>query len=131
MPTATGSFQVETWDEQPYHEDASGKLTQAIVAQAFSGGIAGRGEARWLMAYRPDGTAHFLGLQRVEGSVDGRQGAFVMATTGDFDGTTATWRVEIVEGTATGALAGITGSGRFGAEHGPEATYAVDFDFTG
>ncbi len=126
MTAMRGTFQVTGWDEKPYHEAASGKLTLAVVAQAFSGGVSGRGDARWLMCYRPDGTARFVGLQRVDAEVDGRRGSFVLETIGDFDGKSARWKADVVEGSADGELSGMRGSGRFGAEHGPEATYELD-----
>ena len=114
------------WDESPYHESADGKLTLAVVNQTFSGGVAGQGDSRWLMSYRADGTARFVGLQRVDGAVEGRRGTFVLETAGDFDGKTATWNATVVAGSGTGELAGLRGSGRFGAEHGPEAVYELD-----
>ncbi len=130
MTLAQGTFQVTEWDEKPYHESASGKLSLAVVAQVFSGSVSGRGDARWLMSYRPDGTARFVGLQRVDGEVEGRRGSFVLETIGDFDGKTASWKADVVEGSADGELKGMLGSGRFGAEHGPEATYELDLAFS-
>jgi hypothetical protein len=126
MAKQTGTFQVSGWDEKPYREGPAGKLTYAVVEQSFAGGISGRGEARWLMAYRVDGTARFLGFQHVEGEVEGRHGSFVLETIGEFDGTTATWDATVVQGSAAGELAGMTGTGRFGAVHGPEAIYELD-----
>ena len=130
MTLARGTFQVTEWDEQPYHEGASGKLSLAVVAQAFSGSVSGRGDSRWLMSYRPDGTAHFVGLQRVDGAVEGRRGSFVLQTIGDFDGRTAKWTADVIEGSADGELSGMRGSGRFDAEHGPEASYELDLVIT-
>jgi hypothetical protein len=121
-----GEFRVTGWDEQPYHEGAAGKQTLAIVNQEFSGGISGTGEARWLMAYRADGTAHFVGLQRVDGHLGGRRGTFVMETSGDFDGTIARWTAAVIAGTPDGQLEGLTGSGEFSAPHGSTATYELD-----
>ena len=130
MTLARGTFQVMEWDEKPYHESASGKQTLAVVAQSFAGSVSGRGDARWLMSYRPDGTARFVGLQRVDGEVEGRHGSFVLETIGDFDGKTASWKADVIEGSAEGELQGMRGSGRFGAEHGPEATYELDLVFS-
>ncbi len=130
MTLAKGSFQVAGWDETPYHEGASGKLTLAIVSQTFDGDVRGRGDARWLMCYRPDGTARFVGLQRVEGEVQDRRGSFVLETVGEFDGTTATWTANVIQGSADGELASVRGSGRFGAEHGPEAVFELDLSFS-
>ena len=65
---ATGTFKIEGWDEQAYSESDDGaKLTRAAVKQAFSGDIEGEGAVEWLMCYRPDQTADFVGLQRIVG----------------------------------------------------------------
>jgi hypothetical protein len=121
-----GSFEVTSWHEEPYHEEGDRKLTTATVEQRFSGDIDGHGLARWLMAYRPDGTAHFAGLQRVEGSVDGSRGSVVLQTTGAFDGRVARWDAVLLEG--AGTIDGLSGSGRFEAPHGSVATYEIDLE---
>lgn len=123
-----GEFKVMSWDESPYDEGNGRKLTLAIVGQVFSGDVNGSGSARWLMSYRPDGTARFVGLQQVDGTVEGRRGKFVLETTGDFDGQMARWQATVVDGSGTGDLTRLKGSGRFGAEHGPGATYSLDLD---
>jgi hypothetical protein len=125
---AKGTFQVTSWDEKPYHEDGSRKLTLAIVDQTFSGDISGAGVARWLMTYAPDGTAHFVGLQHVDGAVQGRHGTFVLETIGDFDGEMARWRAGVVDGSVAGQLTGLKGSGRFAAPHGSEASYEIELE---
>jgi len=125
MSESKGSFTVEGWDENPYIEADGMKMTLAVVKQLFSGAIDGTGEARWLMAYRADGTARFVGLQRVECAIGGRRGSFVMETAGDFDGATARWSGTILDGCGAGELAGASGSGEFAAPFGAEATYEL------
>lgn len=127
---ARGAFQVTSWDETPYHEEGSRKLTLAIVDQTFTGDISGAGAARWLMSYAPEGTAHFVGLQHVDGAIQGRRGTFVLETIGDFDGQMARWRADVVEGSAAGQLSGLKGSGRFGAPHGSEASYEIELEIS-
>jgi len=127
--TATGIFEITGWDENPYETNDDGsKLTRAEVTQAFHGGIDGEGAVQWLMAYRPDGTAHFVGLQRISGTMGDRRGSFLVETTGEFDGTIATGAWSIIDGSGTDGLAGIRGTGTFGAPHGSEATYTLQYD---
>jgi Protein of unknown function (DUF3224) len=129
MERATGSFQVRSWDENTYEElEGGGKLTLASVEYALRGDIEGEGTVRWLMVYQADGTAHYTGLQRVRGSIAGRKGSFVVETVGDFDGELAAGTWEIVPGSGTGALAGISGKGTGRAPSGAEATYQLDYD---
>jgi hypothetical protein len=127
MANATGSFELSSWNEETYDDDQANKMTLATVEQKFSGDIEGDGAVRWLMAYRADGTARFVGMQKVDGSLAGRRGSFVLETAGDFDGQMARWSVTVIAGSGTDELTGLTGAGNFGAEHGPEATYQIDY----
>lgn len=127
MTTAAGSFQVASWKEDAYDEpEGPGKLTRATVELTFSGAVDGSAAVEWLMAYRADGTAHFVGLARIRGTVNGRPGSFVLENTGEFDGTVARGSWSVVRDSGTGDLAGLTGTGGF--EAGQEATYTLDYD---
>ena len=53
---------------------------------AFAGDLEGEGTVEWLMGYGDDGTAAFVGLERVVGKVGDRSGSFVLQHTGTFDG---------------------------------------------
>ena len=128
MNKAKGSFQLASWNEETYDDGHSGKMTVAAVSQDFSGDITGDGTVRWVMAYQDDGTARFVGMQQVVGTLDGRRGSFVLETAGNFDGQMARWDATVVSGSATDQLAGLEGKGRFGAVHGPEATYEIDYE---
>ncbi len=125
MATASGSFKVASWKEDAYDDpDGAGKLTRATVELTFSGAVDGSAAVEWLMAYRADGTAHFVGLARLSGSVDGRMGTFVLENTGEFDGMVARGAWSVVQGSGTGELEGLSGTGGF--EAGQEATYTLD-----
>jgi hypothetical protein len=131
MPTrATGRFKVAEWDERTYAEtEGGGKLTQASVKQAFSGDIEGDGTVEWLMCYRPDETADFIGLQRIVGRVGGRFGSFVLLQTeGTFDGKEARGALAVVPGSGTGDLRGLRGEGEFTAPLGSEASVSLDYE---
>lgn len=128
MATATGWFEVQSWEETAADVAPDGsKLTEASVSQQFGGDVEGKGSARWLMWYRKDGTARFVGLQKIEATLDGRSGSFVLETYGDFDGTAATWEAVVVPGSGTDALMGLSGNGRFRAPHGSRAEFGLDY----
>jgi hypothetical protein len=126
---ATGTFKIESWDEETYSEIGDGrKLTQASVKQAFSGGIDGDGAVEWLMCYRPDETADFVGLQRVDGQVGDRAGSFVLQMAGTFDGKEAKAEWSVVPGSGTADLDGLRGKGEFSAPLGGEPSVTLDYD---
>jgi hypothetical protein len=131
MVKAKGSFELASWQEDTYEELGDGaKLTRASVTQTFGGDVDGEGAVEWLMAYRPDGTAHFVGLQRIRGIVGGHKGTFVLETTGEFDGQMASWTASVIAGSATGELMGLTGQGKFAAPRGPKATFELDYELS-
>ena len=83
---ANSRFTIKSWDEKPYSEGQDlPKLTRAAVTKAFTGDIAGEGHVEYLMMYRSDGSATFVGLERVVGHVAGKAGSFVLQRTGVFE----------------------------------------------
>lgn len=126
---ASGTFKVDSWEEDSYAETGDGgKLTRARVKQTFSGDIEGEGAVQWLMAYRADETAHFVGLQHVAGRLGDRSGEFVLETSGTFDGKKAEGEWNVVPGSGAGELRGLRGSGGFSAPLGPEATVTLEYE---
>jgi hypothetical protein len=127
---AMATCKIEDWDEETYADVEGGrKLSRASVRQTFSGDIDGEGSVEWLMCYRPDKTADFVGLQRIEGRLGDRSGSFVLQQTdGTFDGGVATGRLAVVPGSGTGELEGISGSGEFRAPHGEPARLTLEYE---
>lgn len=124
---AKATFKVESWEENKTVDAETGATALARVEQTLSGEIEGQGLAQWLMCYRPDQTADFVGMQRISGRVGDREGSFVLTSNGAFDGKVAAGDMVVVEGSGDGDLAGITGSGSFSAPHGSEATIELDY----
>jgi hypothetical protein len=127
---ATSTFTIDSWDEHPYHEHGTGrKLTRAQVKQTFSGDLDGHGEVQWLMCYRPDSTADFVGLQHFVGRVGERSGSLVLETRGTFDGKAATGPVRIVPDSGTDELTGVSGDGELRAPLGGQASVSLTYRF--
>lgn len=130
MTIATGTFKVTGGSEDPYDElEPAIKLTHASGTQTFEGEIAGDGAVQWLMLYRADKSAHFVGLQRITGSVGGRRGTFVLAAEGDHEGGASRIRLTVVPGSGSGDLAGIQGTATMTAPGGPSGTYELEYSF--
>ena len=96
------TFEIEKWDESPVEEWEGGKLTRASVTKRYSGDVEGDAVLEYVMAYRPDGTAAFVGIERISGSAGGRMGALVIQQVGNF-----------ADGAATATLTVVGGSGDF------------------
>jgi hypothetical protein len=126
--TATGTFEVSAMEEDTYQQlEGVAKLTHARGKQRLSGDLTGEGTVEWLMCYRVDGLARYVGLQRVVGSLRDRSGSFVIEARGNFDGAASKGTWSVIPGSGSGALAGLRGEGSFEAPGGPKASFALDY----
>ena len=128
MPSATGTFEITGMHEDPWgREEQEPRLTRAGGTQRFSGDIEGDGVVEWLACY-VNGQARLVGLQRIDGAVAGRDGAFVIEATSDHDGKQSSGSWRILDGTGSGDLAGISGQGGFEATGGRTVGYRLDYE---
>lgn len=129
MGQATGTFTVASWDESTYQDLGDGaKLTKATITFGMEGDITGKGTWDALMCYRPDGTAVFTGIQRIQGQLAGIDGSFVVQADGEYAAGEARSRWHVISGTGTGGLAGLTGTGESVASATPPGRFTLDYD---
>jgi len=126
---ATGQFKITGGHEEAYADRHPGRLTRAGGMQEFSGGIEGTGRIEWLICYRGDRTADFVGIQEIDATIDGRRGEFVLTSVGSHDGVRSKGRWTIVPGSGKGDLIGIVGNGTLAAGPGPQATFELSYEF--
>jgi len=127
--TANARFAIKRWDETPYSEvPGEPKLTRATVTKTYTGDIEGEGHVEYLMMYRSDGSATFVGLERVTGGISGKTGGFVLQRTGAFEGGKAKESYQVVPGSATGDLQGLLGEGTSDVGHGMEHPFALSYE---
>ncbi len=108
--TANARFAIKSWDEKPYSEGKDlPKLTRTAVTKALTGDIEGESQIEYLMMYRSEGSATFVGLERVTARIKGKAGTFVLERKGVFEGGPAKGSYTVVPGSGTGELAGLTG----------------------
>ena len=126
---ASARFAIKSWDEKPYSEGQNlPKLTRVSVRKAFTGDIEGESEVEYLMMYRSDGSASFVGLERVVGRVGGKTGTFVLQRIGVFESGQAKESYSVIPGSATGELQGLLGDGSSAVGHGLEHPFALNYD---
>ena len=129
MKTANARFAIKSWDEKPYLEaQDQPKLTRASVTKTYTGDIEGESQVEYLMMYRSDGSAAFVGLERVVGQIGGKSGTFVLQRTGVFEGGLAKESYSVILGSATGELEGLTGEGTSAVGHGMEHPFTLSYE---
>jgi hypothetical protein len=125
------TFQVTGWDEKTYQEIGGGaKLTNAKVTQSYSGAIVGTSTIEYLMSYTVQGTANFVGLERISATVEGKLGTFVLQHAGSFSEGKARSSWSIVPGSGTEGLASLRGEGSYVAGHGEPAQVSFTYSFS-
>jgi hypothetical protein len=129
--TANARFAIKSWDEKPYSEGQDlPKLTRATVMKTFTGDIDGEGHVEYLMMYRSDGSAAFVGQERVVGRIGDRTGTFMLQRTGVFENGQAKESYSVIPGSATGELQGLQGDGNSSVGHGMEHPFSLNYDLS-
>ena len=128
--TANARFAMTSWDEKPYSEGPDiPRLTRASVTKTFTGDIEGEGKVEYLMMYRPDGSATFVGVERITGRIGQKAGSFVLQRNGVFENGQAKETYVVIAGSGTGDLRGLTGEGNSSVGHGMEHPFELHYEF--
>jgi hypothetical protein len=127
---ANAVITVHKYEPGVYEEPAEGPvLTRIHVEEGFSGDISGDGVVEFLQAGRADGSASFVGIERVTGTLGGRAGTFLLQDAGTVAGTVVSGDWFVIPGSGTGGLAGLRGAGGFRANLGESAQVHLDYWF--
>jgi hypothetical protein len=131
---AQGTYKVTKWEENPYDQiSVSSKLSKASVEYQCSGEIEGKAIVEYLMFYSHsdpndphNSSAEYVGFIRFQGKLKEKPGSFVLHDHGTFQGGTARSALRIATGSGTGALQGITGTGKYRADR---EGYFLELDY--
>lgn len=125
---ANATTTVRVYEQVAYDDPAEGStLSRIHLGELFSGDIEACGITEFLQATHADGSASFVGIERVNGSLGGRRGTFLIQSTGSLSGNevSAEWRV--IPGSGTSELAGLRGTGSLGSQLGEGGTVRLDY----
>jgi hypothetical protein len=121
---------VHKYEPVAYEEPAEGPASMRIhVEEGFGGDLEGDGVAEFLQVARADGSASFVGLERVTGRLADRDGTFVLQDSGTVEGNVVSGDWFVVPGSGTGGLLGLRGTGGFRANLGEGAQVHLDYWF--
>ena len=127
---ASAVITVDKDEPVAYEQPAEGPILSRIhVEERFSGDIDGDGVVEFLQAGRADGSASFVGIERIRGRVAGKQGTFLLQDAGTVAGNLVSGEWFVVPGSGTGQLAGLRGTGGFRANLGEGAQVYLDHWF--
>jgi hypothetical protein len=130
MPTlAKGTFTVEMKPQAEPHTAEGVSLGRMSLDKRFEGDLVATGQGEMLTALTPTkGSAGYVAIERVTGTLQGRSGSFVFQHSGSMDQGAQRLSIAVVPGSGTGALAGISGAFRIqitGGKHHYEFEYSL------
>ena len=110
MQHATGAFEVKM---TPQAQDEAGGVAMARmrVDKVFSGGLAATASGEMLTAAGGvKGSAAYVVIERVTGTLDGKAGSFAFMHSATMNRGVPEQRITVVPDSGSGALAGLAGS---------------------
>lgn len=125
---AEGGFEIKDWKENPAGAKAGPKVTRASVKQRYTGDIKGTGTIEYVMAYRPDKTAEYTGVEVITGNIGIHKGSITLVLRGQYDGKEAVTKWQVIPGAGRGALKDVTGKGEFAAPMGSKGKYTLTYE---
>ena len=125
---ASAVITVHKYEPAAYDESEAGlALTKIHVEESFAGDIQGDGVVEFLQAARADGSATFVGLERITGSLGGKVGTFLLQDAGTMVDSVVSGDWFVVPGSGTGELTGLRGTGGFRANLGEGADVTLEY----
>ena len=104
--TARGTFEVSITPQDP--DDGIGRFD---LAKTWSGDLAGTGHGQMLTVGDPaQGSAGYVAIEVVDGRLHGNHGSFAFQQLGAMRDGEQELRYDVVPGSGTGDLAGISGT---------------------
>ncbi len=108
MPTAQGTFTV---DIEPLTPTPAEGVTRYSINKQIEGDFQATTQGEMFSAGDPQhGHAGYVAIERVTGSLEGKQGSFVLQHLATMDANGPRMQVQIVPGSGTQDLQGITGT---------------------
>ena len=112
MAQANGTFEVKLAPQKPDNAEAeAAKLGRMSIGKRFSGDLEATSKGEMLSALTEvKGSAGYVALERVSGTLHGRSGAFVLQHIGTMARGAAQLSVTVVPDSGTGQLVGLAGA---------------------
>ena len=110
MPHASGTFDVKLTPQNSEDKNADAVVGHMSITKQFHGGLDAASNGHMLaVGTEVKGSAGYVAMERVTGSLQGRAGSFALQHSGSMNRGAPSLLVSVVPDSGTGALAGITG----------------------
>lgn len=128
---ATGTFVIDSWEEEPSDEREGAKLSRVRATKTFQGDLECQSTAELLMAQAQVETSRaYAGFERIVGRVQGRSGSFVLHHNASGSGGEGQASWTVLPDSGTGELRGIRGEAQITS--GPDGghTFTLEYELS-
>lgn len=121
---------IRIYEQVVYDTPAEGPtLSRIHLGELFSGDIEACGTTEFLQSTLADGSATFVGIERIDGRLGDRRGTFLLQSIGIVTGNVVSAKWFVITGSGTGELAGLRGTGGVRANLGEGGTAHLNYCF--
>lgn len=122
MQTAKGYFEIRMAPETLSETARDTGIGRMSLAKTFSGDLVGRSEGE-MLGFRnlASGSGGYVAMETVQGTLAGRSGSFVLQHSSVMEGGAASQSIQVVPGSGTDGLAGLSGQFLIIREEGKHA----------
>jgi hypothetical protein len=127
MPTrASGPFDVKVIPQAP--DEAGGGLGRMLLDKQFHGDLEATSKGQMLAAGTAvEGSAGYVAMETVSGTLHGRRGTFVLQHSGTMNRGTPQLTITVVPDSGTGELAGLAGTMTIDIAAGGKHSYGFEY----
>ncbi|MDR8411620.1 DUF3224 domain-containing protein [Nonomuraea sp. 3-1Str] len=127
--TAHGTFETAGWNPQPPFSEQDGvSLAQITLTKTFHGDLDGTSTVTMLATgTEVEDSRAYVAVERIEGTLGGRKGGFVVQHTAVSERGEPSLRVAVVPDSGTGELRGIRGE--MDIHVAPDGSHSYTFDY--
>ena len=125
---ARGAFEVTLKPLSEIDSSSGAKLGRMSIDKQFSGDLSGTGKGEMLSAVTDvKGSAGYVAIERVTGTLHGREGSLVFQHTGTMSRGASTLAITVVPDSGSGELSEIAGTFRLTIVEG---RHSYEFEYT-
>jgi len=129
MPQINGPFEVKRTSEPPYEDVEGVVLGRSHFDKQFHGPLEATSTVAMIACGTPvKGSAGYVAMERITGTVDGKAGTFCVKHDATMDRGTPHLSITVVPDSGTGALVGLRGSMSIDIQPGGAHFYTLDYD---
>ncbi|MGI8721807.1 MAG: DUF3224 domain-containing protein [Geodermatophilaceae bacterium] len=124
----TAAFDFDSWDEHEVLDVEGARIVRTTFVKRFTGDLEGTSRGEMVMAHAQQGSAAYTGYERVDATVDGRRGSFILRHNAFMAEGAGSSDVVVMDSSGTGELTGLSGTAAIERHEDGTHTLTLSYD---